>query len=261
MRATILGSGSSGGVPVVGIGWGACDPGNPKNRRMRPSILIESGDTTVLVDTSPDLRQQLLDANVRRLDAVVYTHSHADHLHGIDDLRGINRAMNAPINAYGDANTLKHIADRFGYTLTPLPGDNVTYFKPTLNVHEIMAGNSFDINCLTVDVFDQDHGYSRTLGLRFGPIGYSTDLVEMTNQGYDALAGVDTWIVGVFTDKPHKTHVHLAKALKWIERLKPRRAVLTHLGPDLDYEEVLKLVPDGVEAAFDGMVVEAENGG
>ena len=261
MRATILGSGSSGGVPVVGIGWGACDPGNPKNQRMRPSILIESGDTTVLVDTSPDLRQQLLDANVRRLDAVVYTHSHADHLHGIDDLRGINRAMNAPINAYADANTLKHIADRFGYTLTPLPGDNVTYFKPTLNVHEIMAGNSFDINCLTVDVFDQDHGYSRTLGFRFGPIGYSTDLVEMTNQGYDALAGVDTWIIGVFTDKPHETHVHLAKALEWIERVEPRRAVLTHLGPNLDYEEVLKLVPDGVEAAFDGMVVEAENGG
>ena len=261
MRATILGSGSSGGVPVVGIGWGACDPSNRKNRRMRPSILIESCDSTVLVDTSPDLRQQLLDADVRHLDAVVYTHPHADHLHGIDDLRGINNAMNAPINAYADANTLKHIADRFGYVLTPLPGDNVTYYKPTLNAHEITAGNSFDINSLTIDVFDQNHGYSRTLGFRFGPIGYSTDLVEMTNQGYDALAGVDTWIIGVFTDKPHETHVHLAKALEWIERIEPRRAVLTHLGPDLDYVEVLKLVPDGVEMAFDGMVVQAKNGG
>lgn len=257
MRLTIMGAGSSGGVPVPGTGWGACDPENPLNRRLRPSVLVEHGETTVLVDTSPDLRQQLLNSAVERIDAVIYTHAHADHLHGIDDLRGLNKAMNAPIEAYADAATLTQIGDRFGYALAPLPDGATHYFKPTLNAHEITAGDTVEISGLSIETFDQDHGFSRTLGLRFGSIAYSTDLVEMTNQGFDAVAGVHTWIIGVFTDKPHLTHVHVEKALGWIERVKPSRAVLTHLGPDLDYGKLSASLPAGVEAAFDGLVIEA----
>lgn len=256
MRLTILGAGSSGGVPVPGIGWGACDPNNPLNNRLRPSILVENGDTKILVDTSPDLRQQLLNYEIEHVDAVIYTHAHADHLHGIDDLRGLNKAMNEPIDAYGDAPTLAQIGERFSYALAPLPDGATHYFKPTLNAHEITAGDTVEVGNLRVATFDQDHGFSRTLGLRFGGVAYSTDLVEMTDSGFDALAGIHTWVIGVFTDKPHRTHVHVDKALEWIDRAKPRRAVLTHLGPDLDYEKLSASLPEGVEAAFDGMVIE-----
>ncbi|MFQ5764369.1 MAG: MBL fold metallo-hydrolase, partial [Rhodospirillales bacterium] len=170
MRATILGSGPSSGIPTIAEGWGACDPENPRNRRLRPSILVENGATRVLVDTSPDLRQQLLDANVNRLDAVLYTHGHADHLHGVDDLRGVNRAMNAPLDVYADASTLKQLETRFAYATRPLPPDAEVYFKPVLNVHQIGPGDGFSVGDVDILAFDQDHGHSHTLGYRFGPL-------------------------------------------------------------------------------------------
>ncbi len=258
MRVTILGCGSSGGVPATGIGWGKCDPNNPKNQRLRPSILVETQGKTILIDTSPDLRVQLLAANVTHIDAVLYTHAHADHLHGIDDLRGINRAMVAPIPMYADPVTLASIQERFAYALAPLPEEaraQGRYFKPTLEAHAITPGETFDVCGVSVTCFDQDHGYSRTLGFRFGQFGYSTDLVELPDQGFNALVGIDTWVVGAFTDRDHPTHVHVSKALEWIDRVAPRYAVLTHLGPDLDYNELANLLPNSVDAAFDGLQI------
>lgn len=241
---------------MVGLGWGNCDPNNLKNVRLRSSLLIETMGKTILVDTSPDLRAQLLAANVTHIDAVIYTHAHADHLHGIDDLRGINRAMSSPIPIYTDQTTLGEIEKRFAYALKPLPDDNKHfYFKPTLEAHPIVAGDTFDICGISVTCFDQDHGRSRTLGLRIGDFGYTTDLVNLPEAGFDVLAGIDTWVIGVFGPRPHATHVHVDAALEWIERVGPRQAVMTHLGPDLDYEVLQNLLPNFVRAAFDGLQI------
>ncbi|HEX9703100.1 MAG TPA: MBL fold metallo-hydrolase [Rhodospirillales bacterium] len=257
VRAIIMGSGPSGGVPTVHEGWGACDPNNPRNRRLRPSILVEKGAARVLVDTSPDLRQQLLTAGVNRLDAVLYTHAHADHLHGIDDIRGVNRVMNAAIPAYADAATLATIEQRFRYATTPLRPEADIYYKPVLDLRRIAPGDRMEVAGLDILAFDQDHGYSRTIGYRFGPLAYSTDLLELPEESFKALAGVRTWIVGTFAFEPHWTHAHVDKALDWIDRVRPARAVLTHLGPAIDYDKLSRSLPKGVEAAYDGMVIEA----
>ena len=256
MKVSILGSGSSGGVPVVGVGWGACDPANPKNQRTRPCLVLEAAGKTFLFDTSPDLRAQLLGADVRHLDGVLFTHAHADHLNGLDDLRGINRAMHAPLDIYCDKATLGIIETRFGYTLTPLPKDADRYFKPVLVPTEIAAGVTFDAAGVTFQAFDQDHGFSRTLGFRCGDFGYSTDLVDLPEPGFEVLAGVHTWVIGCFTDRQHMTHVHVSRALEWIKRVNPRQAILTHLGPDLDFAELSAGLPEGVRAAYDGMVLD-----
>jgi len=257
MKVTIMGAGSSGGVPVPGFGWGNCNPDNPKNFRSRPSILVDIAERRFLVDTSPDLRRQLLAAEVAHLDGIIFTHAHADHLHGIDDVRGINRAMNAPIPIYLDAATLEHIEKCFSYVLRPLPERaNGYYFKPTLAPNLITAGAPFEASGVRIETYDQDHGYSRTVGLRLGRFGYSTDLVHLPEQGFDVLQGIHTWIIGVFTDRDHMTHVNVKTALEWIDRVKPERAVLTHLGPDLDYDVLSAMLPDHVEAAYDGMVIE-----
>lgn len=253
MKVSILGSGSSGGVPVVGVGWGACDPDNRKNRRTRPCVLLEVAGKTYLFDTSPDLRQQLLSADIRHLDGVFFTHAHADHLNGLDDLRGINRAMHAPLDIYCDQQTLKAIKDRFNYALTPLAEGASHYYKPVLVPTTICAGETFRIDEIDITVFDQDHGFSRTLGYRIGNFGYSTDLVNLPEAGFEVLAGVHTWIIGSFTNHAHGTHVHVAKALEWIDRLKPKRAILSHLGPNLDYGVLSAELPEGVFAAYDGM--------
>ena len=259
MKITVLGSGSSGGVPVVGAGWGACDPDNSKNHRTRPSILVEVEDKIFLIDTSPDMRVQLLGAKVTRLDGVLYTHAHADHLNGIDDLRGINRSMGAPIDIYCDKATFLTLEERFGYVFAPLADESSHYYKPVLNPTIISAGNHFKIQDINISVFDQDHGFSRTLGYRIGPFGYSTDVVGLPEASFEALEGVDTWLLGCFTYRQHSTHVHLAKALKWIERLGPKQAILTHLGPDLDFEELTKILPSNVAVAFDGMRIDVSD--
>lgn len=257
VKAIVLGCGPSGGVPTIHEGWGACNPKNSKNRRLRPSILVEEGDTRVLVDTSPDLRQQLLNTEVRRLDAVLYTHAHADHLHGVDDLRGINRAMGAALPVYADAATEAVLKQRFEYVTTPLAADAEVYYKPVLDLRRIAPGDRFTVGAMEIRAFDQDHGFSRTIGYRFGPLAYSTDLLDLPEASFKALAGVDTWIVGTFALQPHVTHAHVDKALGWIERVKPARAVLTHLGPAIDHGVLAASLPMGVEAAFDGLVVEA----
>lgn len=261
MKITFLGSGSSTGTPGVGVGWGKCDPTNPRNRRLRPSIMVEQGDTRLLIDTSPDLREQLVRADVARLDAIVYTHAHADHLHGIDDLRAINRAMKMPVPMYADAHTLEGIRRRFKYVVVEeadAPALKGTFFmRPALVPNLVTPGVRFQIGDVDLLPYDQDHGHVRTVGYRFGEkVAYSTDLVEMPEEAFAAVAGVDTWILGVFGPAPHPTHVHLEKALEWIRRVGARRTILTHLSVNFDHEELLRMLPPGVEPAYDGMEIE-----
>jgi phosphoribosyl 1,2-cyclic phosphate phosphodiesterase len=255
MRVTILGCGSSSGLPVVGAGWGECDPNEPRNRRLRASILVEDGPTALLVDASPDCRAQLLTAEVTRLDAVIFTHAHADHCHGVDDLRWINMATGRDLPAYGDAPTLAEIGKRFAYAFEPLKfATEARYYKPVLTAVEI-AG-PFRIGAIGVTPFEQDHGFSKSLGFRFGAFGYSTDVVELPEAAFEALAGIDTWVVDCFRRTPHRTHSFLRRTLEWIARVKPRRAVLTHMGGSLDYRTLCAELPAGVEPAYDGMILD-----
>jgi phosphoribosyl 1,2-cyclic phosphate phosphodiesterase len=224
VKITILGCGGAGGVPTLSQGWGACDPANPRNRRRRASILVQDGHTTVLVDASPDIREQLLDAGVNRLDGVIFTHAHADHIHGLDELREVNRVMRAPIDVYADAETLRALETRFAYAFEPIaPGK--PFFKPWLVAHDIGDGaaENFMIKTLSVTTFRQDHGYMPSLGLRFADAVYSTDLVRLNDATTAAARDAKLWIVDAFTDVPHPTHSHLDQTLAWIAALKPRR--------------------------------------
>jgi phosphoribosyl 1,2-cyclic phosphate phosphodiesterase len=253
MRVTVLGCGASTGVPVIGGNWGRCDPNDPRNRRRRVSVLVEMGATVILIDTSPDLREQLLDARVTWINAVVMTHAHADHLHGIDDLRSVNRLMRSAIPLYADAGTLAEIANRFGYVFKPID-ERGRFYKPTLVPHEIVG--PFEIDGISVLPFVQDHGYSATLGLRIGGFAYSTDVTELDDNAFGALEDVDLWIVDCLRRDPHPTHSHLAKTLSWITRARPGHAVLTHMDQSLDYCELSAELPSGVEPGYDGLVIE-----
>lgn len=264
MRVTILGCGGSGGVPYAdgtpGGNWGACDPNNPKNQRRRVSILVEDPaaekKTTLLVDTSPDLRAQLIDAGVTALHAVFYTHEHADHCHGIDELRAFTFKRGEPLPAYMDETTRAQLAQRFSYALTS-SCDPANPYKPLLD-DKIIEG-PMDIGGIPVSPFVQGHGNGvTTLGYRFGDLAYSTDVVSLDETAFAALAGVQVWIVDCLRDRPHPTHSHLAQTLEWIERVKPARAILTHMNHQIDYADLKSRCPAGVEPAYDGMVIEIE---
>ncbi|MGQ9370296.1 MBL fold metallo-hydrolase [Azospirillum sp. A39] len=253
MRVTVLGCGGSAGVPVIGGQWGNCDPAEPRNRRLRPSALVEAGGASLLIDTTPDLRQQLLDAGVRRLDAVLYTHQHADHCHGIDELREICRLMQAAIPTYGLAEHLDELERRFGYCFAPLP-EGHGFYRPVLRA-EPVAG-PFEVAGVAIRPFVQDHGYTLTCGFRIGAFAYSTDVVRLDEAAFAALEGIDTWIVDCTREEPHPVHAHLALTLEWIARVRPRRAVLTHMNNTLDYETLRRRLPPGVEPGYDGLVLE-----
>jgi phosphoribosyl 1,2-cyclic phosphate phosphodiesterase len=261
LKFTILGCGSSGGVPRPALGWGDCDPQNPKNRRRRCSLLIEqsngTGSTRVLVDTSPDLREQLLAADVDWLDGVLFTHEHADHTHGIDDLRALVLHQRRRIDAYVDAATSRVLNARFGYCFVTPPGSN---YPPILNEHRISAGHPVTIEGqggpITALPFRQDHGDIESLGFRFGDVAYSSDLRDLPPQSAAALTGLDLWIVDALRYRPHPSHFSVQEALAWIERLAPRRAILTNLHVDLDYDELRSRLPSHVEPAYDGLKVE-----
>ncbi|WP_181017917.1 MBL fold metallo-hydrolase [Sneathiella aquimaris] len=250
MKVRILGCGTSGGVPRIGNDWGACDPNEPKNRRSRCSILVENEGTKVLIDTSPDMRNQLLDADVGKLDGVVWTHEHADQCHGIDELRVLAIRNRERVKVWGNKVTLDVLMRRFDYCFQQLDGSP---YPAILEEHFI--DGPFDIGNINFIPFDQDHGSVISLGFRMGNIGYSNDLVNLDDNGFDILKGVDTWIVDAMRYTPHPTHVNLETALKWIERLKPRRAILTNMHVDLDYQTLLKELPAGVEPAYDGMEI------
>jgi phosphoribosyl 1,2-cyclic phosphate phosphodiesterase len=259
---TILGCGSSGGVPRPGIGWGECDPTNPKNRRRRCSLLVEQRQadgacTRVLIDTSPDLREQLLAADVDWLDGVLFTHEHADHTHGIDDLRGLFLRHRRRIDAYVDEQTYRVLHFRFGYCFVTPPGSN---YPPILNEHRIKPGTPVIIpgpgGPITALPFLQDHGDIASLGFRIGGVAYSSDLRDLPGESVAALAGLDLWIVDALRYKPHPSHFSVDETLAWIERLAPKRAILTNMHIDLDYEELRRRLPRHVEPAYDGLRIE-----
>jgi phosphoribosyl 1,2-cyclic phosphate phosphodiesterase len=264
VKFTILGCGSSGGVPRPALGWGACDPHNPKNRRRRTSLLVErraqageAGVTRVLIDTSPDLREQLLDAEVDRLDAVLYTHEHADHTHGIDDLRALFIKQRAMIDVYLDEHTAATMHTRFGYCFKSPPGSE---YPPIVREHRLTAGKPITIGGPAGPIAAlpilQAHGDIASYGFRFGNVGYSCDLSGMPPESAAALRGLEVWIVDALRDRPHPSHFSVADALGWIERLKPRRAILTNLHADLDYETLRAKLPPHVVPAFDGISFE-----
>jgi phosphoribosyl 1,2-cyclic phosphate phosphodiesterase len=252
MKVTVLGCGASWGVPAIGPDWGRCDPADSRNRR-RASLLIETLGRAVLIDTSPDLREQLLAAGVSRLDAVLLTHAHADHLHGIDDLRMISQLAGHAIPFYAGGPALGEAERRFGYAFRPALAGKPVY-RPALAAQEI--DGPFSVAGIPVVPFTQSHGFIETLGFRIGAVAYSTDVVELDDDAFAALAGVELWVVDCLRREPHPTHAHLAKVLAWIERLRPRRAVLTHMDQSLDYRELSAELPDGVEPGHDGLVIE-----
>lgn len=233
-------------------GWGECDPANPLNRRTRVSILVEDNGGTLLVDTSPDLRQQLLAAQVHHLDGVLYTHAHADHVHGIDDLRSLNFVMRRPIDIYADPQTRAELEARFAYVF----GDNApNTFAPRLIANDITG--PLTVGGIDVVPFEQDHGPGgTTLGFRFGPVAYSTDVKTMPEAAFKALEGIDTWIVDCVGENPHVTHSHVEQTLEWIARAKPRQAFLTHMSHRLDYAKLSAMLPPGVAPAHDGLVID-----
>lgn len=252
MKVTILGCGTSGGVPIIGDRWGNCDPKNPKNERLRSSALLEMGDKKVLIDTSPDLRYQLLREKVPTIDAVLYTHAHADHTHGLNDLCLVSRFKEAEIPVYGDKPTLDALRQSFGYAFhNP---DNAHY-QPFLTAHEIEY-TPFEVFGRTVEPFEQDHGLIKSLGFKIGDFAYSTDVCALKPEVLDFLKGIDTWVVDCLRYEPHTTHSHLALTLEWIAYVKPRRAILTHLSPLLDYDTLCQELPAGVEPGYDRLTLE-----
>lgn len=269
MKVTILGCGGSGGVPLVGGSdgtghWGRCDPANPKNRRRRVSILARETvhdatgaetEVEILVDTSPDLREQMLAAGITRLDAVLFSHAHADHLHGIDDLRPLYYATRERIPVYASPEAMQFIKTRFAYLFREKSAGDDALYPAVLTAHEV-AG-PFDVAGVPIVSFEQIHGRrERTLGFRIADMAYSTDVVDLDEAAFDALAGVDVWIVDCLRFEPHPTHAHFDRTMSWIDRVKPRRAILTHMNHTVDYDEIAARCPPGVEPAFDGMEIE-----
>ena len=263
LQFTILGSGSSGGVPRADGYWGACDPAEPKNRRTRCSMLVRrraevdgAPETTVVVDTSPEFREQTAAAGVTRVDAVLYTHDHADQTHGIDDLRAFWIRQRQRTPCYMDDYTHERLMRRFGYVFEGEGGYPAICDALPLPP----LGSSFSIDgpsgAIPVTTFDQDHGAIRSVGYRIGGVAYSSDVVDLPPEAFEALQGLDVWIVDALRITPHPTHANLAKALEWIERVRPKRAILTNMHMDLDYRAVADAVPDGVEPAYDGMTFE-----
>lgn len=254
MKITVLGCGTSSGVPVIGCDCAVCRSTDPRNRRRRVSVLVESGESRLLIDTPPDLHGQLVDAEVSRLDAVLYTHGHADHVHGIDDLRSINFHMGQPLDAYGSAQTLAAIKGRFAYAFQPMGTRG--WAKPSLNPVEVEG--PFDAAGMAVLPFPQEHGRSITTGYRIGDMAYSTDVKVLPEEAFAALEGVKLWVVDCLGYREHPTHAHLDLTLEWIARVRPRLAVLTHMSHQFDYETLLAALPDGVVPGHDGLKIETD---
>ena len=267
LEITILGCGSSGGVPRADGDWGACDPENPKNLRSRCSMLVRrkgqgpEQETTVVVDTSPDFRLQSAYAGVKRLDAVLLTHDHADQVHGLDDVRAFFlRSRGQRIRTHMDAATYATMTQRFGYIFDGEAG------YPAICEARALPGHAhpFQIDGpsgpIPVVTFDQDHGAMRSVGYRFGGVAYSSDLVDLTDEAFEALQDLDVWIVDALRYRPHPTHAHLERTLEWIARARPKRAILTNMHIDLDYAKLAGELPPGVEPAFDGLRLEHELG-
>ena len=257
---TLLGTGGSAGVPqlggVDGTGdWGACDPAEARNRRTRSSIVIESDrGERLLVDTSPDMRGQLLACGVPRVDAIMFTHAHADHVLGLDDVRILNRIVKRPLDVFAEGRTMAELQKRFDYAFTDWQGPH--FFRPVLVPHLVSFGTTVQTCGMSVRTFEQDHGFLPTMGLRVDGFAYSTDVVALEDAAFDAVAGVDTWVVDCFQRQRHTTHANVEQVIAWRDRVRPRRMVLTHMGFDIDWGWLLGRLPEGIEPGYDGMVLE-----
>jgi phosphoribosyl 1,2-cyclic phosphate phosphodiesterase len=262
LRLTILGCGSSPGVPRITGDWGACDPENPKNRRMRAAALVErispaGRRTTVVIDTGPDFRLQMLMAAVKRIDAVVYTHPHADHIHGIDDLRGYVLEQRQRIDIHADDFTMLRLRDAFGYCFeTPLGSSYPPILTPHLIDHACPVVIEGEGGAITFEPLPQIHGDITSLGFRIGPLAYCPDVSDFPETTAERLQGLDVLVVDALQRKTHPSHLSLGEALQWIDRLEPKRAVLTHMHVPLDYAQVMAETPNHIEPAYDGMTID-----
>ena len=234
--------------------FGACDPAEPRNFRTRSSIVIEAPEGNILVDTGPDMRAQLLANAIAHIDAVIFTHAHADHITGLDDVRLLNRIIGKPLPGFATEATRKELAHRFDYAFKPWtpPG----FYRPVIEMRTVQPGDWIEACGARIRTFDQDHHVMRTLGLRIGGFAYSTDVVRLDEAAFEALAGIDTWLVSCFQRAPHLTHAHLELVLAWAGRLGVRRTVLTHMGIDMDWGWLSENLPPDVEPAYDGMILD-----
>jgi phosphoribosyl 1,2-cyclic phosphate phosphodiesterase len=256
MKVTLLGCGSSAGVPLIGCDCGVCTSNDPKDTRTRVSVLVEAEGKNILIDTSPDLRQQALRQNIRRIDAVIYTHNHADHTNGLDELRTFNYLSKEAIAIYGDEHTMQSLKSRFGYAFQEKP-ENIWY-RPCVVPHVSVDRPVGSFSAAGVDIryYGLGHGRSKTVGYRIGDFAYSTDCDSIPQESFEALEGLDTWIVDCLRYEPSYSHAHLELTLSWIERVKPRRAILTHMNHEMGYHTLKASLPDGVEPGYDGLIFE-----
>ena len=258
-RVTLLGTGPSQGVPMLGGpdghgDWGACDPAEPRNRRTRTSALIETADgTRVLIDAGPDCRAQLLAAGVGAVDAVIFTHAHADHVMGIDELRQVNRNTGQALPAYGFPETLAELSGRFGYAFQP---PTRGFFRPALSANEVLPGQRVVLGLFSALCLEQDHRVMRTMGVRVEEFGYSTDLVQMPDASLAALSGLDCWVVGCFQPGGHPVHAGLDQIQAWTRELGPRRTILTHMSGAMDWAQLTRTLPAGIQPGHDQMRLE-----
>jgi phosphoribosyl 1,2-cyclic phosphate phosphodiesterase len=261
LSLTILGCGSSGGVPRIGGDWGACDPTNPRNRRRRCSVLLRrvsgTGETTVLIDTSPDLREQALAAGIGQLDAVLYTHEHADHTHGIDELRAFFLRQRKRVPVWADAVTGNMLMSRFGYCFAAPPGSD---YPPIASLHLLKDDISGAIDgaggAIPYTPFKVHHGNTDAFGFRIADVAYTPDINGIPDNSVRHLSGLDCWIVDALRRNRHPSHFSLAETLHWISEMKPRRAIITNMHVDLDFDTLTNELPQGVSPAYDGLSVE-----
>jgi phosphoribosyl 1,2-cyclic phosphate phosphodiesterase len=257
MRVTILGCGHSAGVPIIGCECVVCRSPNPRNIRGRVSVHIEINGLSIIIDTSPDFRQQILRENINKVDGVLYTHDHADHTHGIDDLRSFNYKRDAGLPIYGNAAALNSIQSRFGYAFAGKPSIGL-WIRPSLLPHMLPDEPvvRFEIQGVEVVAFQQQHGKIVSMGYRIGDFAYSTDTNHLPDSAFEALAGVKVWVVDCLRYTPSFSHSHLEQTLEWVRRVQPEQAILTHMAHELDYDTLLAELPSGVVPAFDGMKIE-----
>ena len=256
MKVTILGCGTSVGVPALGeLGWGTCDPNNPKNLRQRCSILVEINNTNILIDAGPDIRNQLLPLNIKKIDALLITHTHTDHIAGLDEMRGFYYPKKIKVPVFSTPDHGDELLKKFSYLFLKKKS-SPSYFQPPLELKTISANDNFSINDISIKSNYQKHGFTYSVGYTFNnTFSYSTDISDINKKHIDMLKGIDLWIVDSLREQPHEAHAHHALTFDWINRVKPKRAILTHLGVTADYQRLLSICPKNVEPGFDGQVI------